>query len=95
MSRPKKKTTVEIFRKKYSLRVPEALSAELRKQAGIKVKIMRSISKTPKTPKEISEDTGIPTETVFWYLMTFYKYGLVEAVEKTDEGYFKYIARKR
>jgi predicted transcriptional regulator len=62
----------------------------LREQAQIKIKIMRSIQKEAKTIPEISDETGLDKQTVVWYLMTYYKYGLVRETAKTDEGYFKY-----
>jgi len=53
------------------------------------------LSSGPKTFPEISKETGLDKSTVFWYLMSMYKYGIVHEVEKDDEGYFKYKLAKR
>jgi predicted transcriptional regulator len=85
-----RKTTVDMLKKRLGYKTPEEVSKMLREQAQIKVKIMRSIQKEAKTVPEIAGETGLDKQTVFWYLMTYYKYGLVEEEGKTDEGYFKY-----
>lgn len=43
----------------------------------------------PKTVPEISRETGLPTDGVFWHLMALKKYGKVIEGEKKD-SYFAY-----
>ncbi len=91
----RKKLTVHILRDKLGLKPSKELLEKLKEQKRIEGLIKRSISKTPKTVPEIAEETGLEKPLVFWYLMTYYRHGMVEEKGKTDEGYFKYIWSER
>ncbi len=89
-TRSRRKLTAHILRSRLDIKVPKELTEMLKKQTEIKTKILKSLRKGPKTVPEISQETGLDTSTVFWYLMTMYRHGQIEEAGKTDEGYFKY-----
>ena len=91
---PRKKLTVHILRERLGLKPPEDLTALLKKQTEIKMKISKALKTGAKTVPEIAKETGLSSHTVFWYLMTMYRYGLIHEEGKTDEGYFKYKLAK-
>ena len=90
----KRKLTVHILRDKLGLKPSKELIETLKKQNEIKNKIFKAIKDEAKTVPEIAKETGLDMTAVFWYLMTFYRHGLVEEVDKTDEGYFKYKLKR-
>ncbi len=90
----RKKLTVHILRDKLGLKPSKELIEMLKKQNEIKSKIFKAIKQKAKTVPEIAKETGLDTTTIFWYLMTFYRHGLIEEVGKTDEGYFKYKLKR-
>ena len=94
-SKKEEKLTVQLLREKLGFKPPGEITALLKKQNEIKTKIVEALSSGPKTVPEISKETGLDKSTVFWYLMSMYKYGIVHEVEKDDEGYFKYKLAKR
>jgi len=66
MSRPpRKKLTVQILRERLGLKPPEELTALLKKQTEIRMKITKALKTGPKTVPEIAKETGLPTHTVF------------------------------
>lgn len=92
----KKELTVLIYKKLKGIKMPpKELVEKVRRDIIIQNKIKSAISKVPKTVPEIANETGLDTYTVLWYVSTLLRYGLVERVEKTDMGYWKYIWKKR
>jgi len=91
----RKKLTVHILRDKLGLKPSKELLDQLKEQKRVEGLIRKAISKYPKTVPEIAEETGLDKSLVFWYLMTFFRHGLVKETEKTDEGYFKYVWKER
>ncbi len=88
------KLTAQQLREILNIKVSEKLAEISKEQAIIRVKIIKSISDKPKTIPEISKEIGLPVEKVTWNLMTLYRYGVVEPVEKTEDGYYRYKVRK-
>ena len=87
----KKKLTVELYKKKMGIKTPsKELIQRVQYVNKIKNKLKNAIKEQPKTVPEIAKETGIDSYTVFWYLMTFWRYRLVEPVEKTEDDYWKY-----
>jgi len=91
-----KKLTVFIYKEKMGIKVPpRELVERVRRDTVIKNKIMNAIKNEPKTVPEIAEITGLRPDIVLWYISTFLRYGLVEKVEKTLDGYWKYIWKEK
>ncbi|MCE4606250.1 MAG: hypothetical protein F7B59_02840 [Desulfurococcales archaeon] len=91
----RKKFTVHILRDKLGLKPSQELLDHLKEQKRVEGLIRKAILKDPKTVPEIAEETGLDETLVFWYLMTFFRHGLIEETGKTDEGYFKYVWKER
>jgi hypothetical protein len=83
------KNTLKTFKEKTGVKPLEALTKQVRKQAEIKSKILKAL-KEPKTIPEISKETGLDLKLTTWYVLTFTRYKVLEATEKTDEGFWKY-----
>ncbi len=94
-ARERRKLTVHILKEKLGIKPTNDLIETVRRQTEIRTKILKALREGPKTPPEIAEATGLDASTVFWYLMTMYKHGEVEEFEKTDEGYFRYVLKKK
>ncbi|MDP8023499.1 MAG: winged helix-turn-helix domain-containing protein [Conexivisphaerales archaeon] len=88
------KLTAQVLKEMLNIKVPERLAEISREQATSRAKIIRAIADRPKTIPEISQEIKMPVEKVTWNIMTLYRYGVVEPVEKTDEGYYRYRVRK-
>jgi hypothetical protein len=58
-------------------------------------KITKSLAAGPRTVPELAKDIGFAPRTVLWYIMTYYKYGLVSIAGKTDEGYYRYALKEK
>jgi len=92
----KKELTVFIYKKLKGIKMPpKELVERVRRDTIIQNKIKAAISKVPKTVPEIASVTGLDTHIILWYVSTLLRYGLVDRVEKTDEGYWKYIWKGR
>jgi hypothetical protein len=89
-NQPKKTLTVTKFIKLYDKKVDENLKGRLKSQNKIKRAIHKAIKEIPKTVPEISLETNISSYDLLWYISTSLRYIEVEAVEKTEENYWKY-----
>jgi hypothetical protein len=91
----RKKFTITEYRQKTGAKASQAL-LELRKtQLEVNSKITKSLAAGFRTVPEVARDAGYPPRTVLWYMMTYYKYGLVSVVGKTDEGYYRYALKEK
>lgn len=88
------KLTAQQLRDMMNIKVNETLAEISKEQAITRTKIIKALSDKPKTIPEISEEIGMPVEKVTWNVMTLYRYGVIEPVEKTDDGYYRYRVRK-
>ncbi|MFP3262849.1 MAG: hypothetical protein RXP28_08540 [Nitrososphaeria archaeon] len=88
------KLTAQELRDILNIKIPERLAKISKEQATARTKIISAISDKPKTIPEISQEIKMPVEKVTWNIMTLYRYGVVEPVDKTDEGYYRYRVRK-
>ena len=87
----KKKTlTVKEFKKQTGAVVSEELKERNKVNNKLRKAIFKAMESGPLTVPEISLETGIPSHEVLWHVSTSLRYRLVEAVEKTDEDYWKY-----
>ena len=67
-----------------------ASAARLKEQKQI-IKAIKAELQRPSTIPEIAEATGIPPQTVLWYVSALKKYGQVKETDK-DGGYFRYCS---
>ena len=89
----RKKFTITEYRQKTGAKASQSL-LELRKtQLEINSKITKSLAAGPKTVSEVAKDAGYSPRTALWYIMTYYKYGVVSVEGKTDEGYYRYALK--
>jgi predicted transcriptional regulator len=85
----KKKEALKHLRKDRKEWITKA-SAIVKEQKKERKAIKEHLENQPATVPEISEATGIPSDTVLWYLATLKKYGDIIEGEK-DGGYFRYV----
>ncbi len=85
------KTTVLELREKFGVKPSAEASARAKTQAQIRVKIVRAASKDPKTIPEIAKMTGMEKRLTAWYVLTLTRHGRLKPVDKTEEGYWRYI----
>lgn len=67
----------------------EAAQAKLKEQVKIVNELTRLLKEGPQTVPALSAASGLPTQTVFWHLMTLKKYGKVVDADQ-DGDYFQY-----
>jgi predicted transcriptional regulator len=69
--------------------VVERVRSHVKEQNRIEKQIAEALKDAPKTVPEVSQNTGLPTETVLWVLMALKKYGKVIEGQQKD-SYFTY-----
>lgn len=74
--------------------IVERVRSRVKEQNRIEKQITGALNERPKTVPEISQETGLPTDTVFWYLMALKKYGKVTEGQQHD-SYFAYAFKER
>lgn len=62
--------------------IVERVRAMVKEQNRVEKKILQALKDGPKTVPEIAGDTGLPSQTVFWFLMGLKKYGRVTESEQ-------------
>ena len=67
----------------------EAVQTRLKAQVKMVNAITAALKNGPQTVLALAQATGLPTETVFWYLMSMKKYGKVAEGDQ-DGDYFQY-----
>jgi predicted transcriptional regulator len=73
--------------------VVERVRGRVKEQNEIEKQITGVLKERPKTAPEISRETGLPTDTVFWYLMALKKYGKIVEGQQHD-SYFAYALKE-
>ena len=91
----RKKFTITAYREKTGAKASQRLLDLRRDQLEISGKINKSLAAGPKTVPEVSKDAGLPPRKTVWYLMTYYKYGLVVPAGKTEDGHFRYALKEK
>ncbi|MDG7007420.1 MAG: hypothetical protein JRN06_04150 [Nitrososphaerota archaeon] len=91
----RKKFTITAYREKTGAKAPQKLLDLRREQLDIRGKITKSLAGGPKTVPEVARDTGLNKRMVLWYLMTYYKYGLVGPAGKTEDAYYRYALKEK
>lgn len=82
--------TMKAYRDQTGAKVPEALRDLRKRQAVESGKILQALKAGPRTAPELARDTGLASQLVVWYIMTFVKDKVVRAAEKTEDGFFRY-----
>lgn len=85
----KKKEAMKQLRKNRKKWITQA-SAMVKEQKKMLKAIKGHLENQPATVPEISEATGVPSDSVLWYLATLKKYGDIIEGEK-DGGFFRYV----
>jgi len=85
----KKKEAMKKLRKDRNEWIMKA-STQVKEQKKILKAIKGHLENQPATVLEISGATGLPSDSVLWYLATLKKYGNIIEGEK-DGGYFRYV----
>ena len=91
----RKRFTITAYREKTGAKAPQRLLDLRRDQLEANGKIMKALAAGPKTVPEVARDTGLPPRKTLWFLMTYFKYGLVAPAGKTEEGYFRYAVKEK
>ena len=91
----RKKFTITLYRERTGAKAPQRLLDLRRDQLEVSGKITKSLTAGPKTVPEVAKDTGLSPSKALWYLMTYYKYGLVAPAGKTDDGYYRYVLKEK
>jgi hypothetical protein len=82
------------LREKYKLTPSEKLRNLMREQAKIKGKITKAVATQKKTIPEIAREIEMDVRTTSYYVLTLTHYKLLEASEKSEDGYWKYKLAK-
>ena len=82
------------LRKKYNLTPAENLRNMMRDQAKIKGKITKAVSTQKKTIPEIAKEITMDMPTVAYYVLTLTHYKILQAMDKNEDGYWRYQAAK-
>ena len=70
--------------------IPESLRDSYREAGRIKRAIRKALAEEPKTVPEISSETDISPEKVFWFLNSMRKYGEVQETTTRKGPYYTY-----
>ena len=89
---PTGKKTAQMLRERLG-GVPKTVLERSREQARTRRTISEALKTGPKTVPEIHAATGIPADTILWYLMALKKYGQVVEGEQRD-SYYEYSLAK-
>jgi predicted HTH transcriptional regulator len=66
----------------------------MRDQAKIKGKITKAVSTQKKTVPEIAKETDLDLPTATYYVLTLTHYNILQAMDKNEDGYWRYQAAK-
>lgn len=69
--------------------IVERVRSQVKEQNRIEKHIAAALKDGPKTVPEVSQETGLPPETVLWVLMALKKYGKITEGQQKD-SYFTY-----
>lgn len=85
-----KVTTVKQLRDKYGVKASSEASARAKEQTQTIRKIAKAVGTSPKTIPEIAKNVLLDLRTTTWYVLTMTRHKKLRAVDKTDEGYWRY-----
>jgi predicted HTH transcriptional regulator len=82
------------LREKYQVTPSEELRNLMREQAKIKGKITKAVSTQEKTIPEIAKEIAMDLRTTTYYVLTLTHYKILQALDKNEDGYWKYQVAK-
>ena len=91
----RKRFTITAYREKTGAKAPQRLLDLRREQLDMSGKITKSLATGPKTVPELAALTGTTKRMVLWYIMTYYKYGIVGPTGKSEGGYYRYALKEK
>lgn len=91
----RKKYTIAMYREKTGAKASQALLDLRKTQLEVSSKFSKALGAGPKTVPEVAKETGLMPRVVLWYMMTYYKYGLVSPAGKTEDGYYRYALKEK
>jgi hypothetical protein len=91
----RKRFTITAYRQKTGAKAPQRLLDLRRDQLEISEKVKKALSTGPRTVPEVARESGIPPRKVLWYMMTYFKYGLIAPSGKTEDGYYRYSLKEK
>jgi hypothetical protein len=83
--------TMKAYREKTGATPSEALRALRKRQAAETSKILRALKAGPRTVPELVAETALPSRLVMWYVMSFCRDKTLKPVEKTTDGFYRYV----
>jgi hypothetical protein len=88
------RNTLKQLREKYKVRPSDTLSDLLREQAKIRGKITRAVASQKKTIPEIAKEIAMDLRTTTYYVLTLTHYKILEPLDKSEDGYWRYKLAK-
>jgi predicted HTH transcriptional regulator len=88
------RNTLKQLREKYDVTPSEELRNLMREQAKIKGKITKAVSSQKKTIPEIAKEIAMDLRTTTYYVLTLTHYNVLQALDKNEEGYWRYQVAK-
>ena len=88
------RNTLKQLREKYHVTPSEKLRNLMREQARIKGKITKAIATQKKTIPEIAKEIAMDTTTTTYYVLTLTHYKILQAMDKNEDGYWRYQTAK-
>ena len=92
-TKPKQKLSSRILRERLGA-VPKQPLEMSSRHIKLQKRLKQALSDGPKTVPEISKTTGLPTQDVFWHLMSLRKYGEIIEGEERD-SYVEYALKPK
>jgi predicted Rossmann fold nucleotide-binding protein DprA/Smf involved in DNA uptake len=74
--------------------IPQELQNRRQESVTIRKAIVEALQDEPKTVPEIAKITSLPSDKVFWQLMSMMKYGAI-AERELDGDYYRYALVKK
>lgn len=88
------RNTLKELREKYHVTPSEELRKLMREQATIKGKITKAVSGEKRTIPEIAKAISMDVRTTAYYVLTLTHYNVLEALDKNEDGYWRYKTAK-
>ncbi len=82
--------TMKAYRDRTHAAPSEALRELRKRQAVETAKILGAMKAGPRTVPEIAKATGLASELVVWYVMTFCRDKTLRVAEKAGDGFYRY-----
>jgi predicted transcriptional regulator len=91
--KPKQKLSSRILRERLGA-VPKRPLELSTRHLKLQKRLKQALADGPKTVPQVSKETGLPTQEVFWHLMSLKKYGEIIEGEEQD-SYVEYALKPK